>query len=142
MINYMTGKHIVACYGSLKEDFYNHGALGKDANLLGKTSYAGVMYLHGSYPNLYKPINNKCDGTQSPFCYHLARTHILEVYEIGDTANANIEMMEFGAGYYSEEIDTDWGKATIYLNPHEVYDPELDEWIGNYSQELLKSKGI
>lgn len=125
---------LVAVYGSLKKGFYNHPALGADAEFLGNSSVIGVMYCNGSYPKLYHP-----DGYGSPFNEDLQRKHELEVYRIGDKAYQGIAMMEKGAGYTSERIDTPYGEATIYYMPHNRFS-EHDYWIEAYVQETPLSR--
>lgn len=113
---------LIATYGSLKKGFYNHGALGTDAKLMGKSRVFGVMYTNGSYPKLYHAeLQNE-----------LARSHEVEVYDISDKAYEGIYAMEIGAGYELDEIETKWGIAGIYYMPQSRFDEE-DEWIEEYT---------
>lgn len=125
---------LVACFGSLKKGFYNHRALG-EVDYLGNTTVYGVMYLHGSYPRLYHVVNDDYD---SPFRLPLEKTHEVEVYSVDQAHYEGVRSMELGAGYEEEEIDTPYGKAKIYFNPHTVFSPSIDKWIPAYTHELLK----
>ena len=117
---------LVACYGSLKKGYYNHGALGDDAEFLGKDSVRAVMYSNGAYPKLYHS-----DGYGSPLDEDHQRNHELEIYRVNDRAYKRIDQMELGAGYEAEQIDTEWGPATIYYMPHKNF-TNADKWVEKY----------
>lgn len=120
---------LIACYGSLKKGHYNNAALGADADFKGESKVRGVMYSNGSYPKLY---NYTIAGTAFPHLdQSLARDHVLEVYNIDDKHFARIDAMELGAGYVAEQIDTEWGPATIWYMPHEHFDSS-DKWVESY----------
>ena len=133
-----TGRHLVACYGSLKEGFYNHPALGADAKLMGYAKVSGVMYLCGSYPHLYHSDGSteELEFGETPFAESLERQHVVEVYEINSDAFRSINNMELGAGYSAETLDTEWGAATVYITDPECYSPRL-EWIEAYTKEKV-----
>lgn len=118
---------LVAVYGSLKKGYYNHRALGEDAEFLGTDTVCGVMYNNGSYPKLYK-IHPK---NALPFPKSLSRDHVIEVYRISDEPYERITSMELGAGYAPEDIKTIYGMATIYYMPHENFWPG-DEWVEQF----------
>lgn len=126
---------LVACYGSLKKGYYNHGALGDDAEFLGKDSVRAVMYSNGAYPKLYK-VELEADGEGGLNAEYVfdplnSRNHELEIYQVNDRAYKRIDQMELGAGYEAEQIDTEWGPATIYYMPHENFNSE-DKWVEKY----------
>ncbi len=127
---------LIACYGSLKKGFYNHKALGLDAEFLGTVPVWGVMYWNGSYPKLYKANGNF--GTESLFDVSKQAKHEVEIYRISPECAKVVSIMEEGAGYVAEEIETPYGAAVIYYMPHARFDSD-DEWIPEYSQELLES---
>lgn len=132
---------LVACYGSLKEGFYNHRVLGEDAEFLGKSLVQGVMYWNGSYPKLYKPYTPVEEYGDRPanllaIEHKNARDHELEIYRVSEKAFDHINAMELGAGYVAEEIETEWGPATIYWMPHENFS-DTDKWIAGYTKELF-----
>lgn len=124
---------LVACFGSLKKGFYNHAALGA-AEFLGSTSVLGVMYLHGSYPRMYHVVNDDYD---SPFGLDKERAHEVEVYSVDEAHYQGVRAMELGAGYFEEEIETPYGVAKIYFNPHSVFSPGMDKYIAAYTKEVL-----
>lgn len=120
---------LVAAYGSLKAGFYNHGAL-DGAQLLGKSWVYGVMYWNGSYPKLYKV-------GEGPLGYEHAAEHELEIYDVEEEAYNRIKVMELGAGYTEEEVETEWGPAKIYYMPeNRFYDG--DQWIVAYTKTLFE----
>lgn len=142
-----TGRHLVACYGSLKQGFYNHYMLGDDKEFKGTLKLRGVMYLCGSYPRLYNWACNweKTDKPHpdveghhacTPFCENLERSHEIEVYEVNHDAYIAIKYMELGAGYVEEDIDTEWGVAKIYYSKPEAHS-KYHQWIEAYTQAAI-----
>lgn len=129
---------LIACYGSLKRGFYNHGALGEDAEFLGTTTVRGVMYWNGVYPKLYH-FDTEGDVDEAngcSFCYNSSKDHEVEIYKVNDRAYEYIKAMEVGAGYEPERLETEWGTATIYYMPHDNFNSD-DEWIEGYTLELV-----
>lgn len=122
---------LVAFYGSLKRGHYNHSALGADAEFLGEGVVRGVMYSNGSYPKLYHFAVGLGDNLDGVLVEDLERDHVLEIYKINEEAYRGIHNMELGAGYVAEEIETDWGPATIYYMPHEHFS-NSDKWVESY----------
>lgn len=117
---------LVACYGSLKKGYYNHSALGKDAEFMGNSSVSGVMYSNGSYPKLYH-----ADMPFGEFEEDKQRDHVLEVYNVNDDAYRRIENMEVGAGYVTEHVKTPYGEAAIWYMPHGNFSSH-DQWVEKY----------
>lgn len=115
---------LIGAYGSLKEGFYNHGALGLTAKLVGKSSVKGVMHLRGSYPVL---VHGKGDD---------ALEHELEIYNISESAFNRIHHMELMAGYVEEELKTPFGVVTMWWMPKEGL-TDYDKWIPAYTKEVL-----
>jgi len=102
--------HLIAVYGSLRQGLGNHGMI-KYEELLGtfRTEPKYSMYSIGSsFPGLKK------DGTTSI---------VMEVYEVGDETMDRVNMLEGyvegGAKennhYNSEDIDTPFGKAKLFI---------------------------
>lgn len=121
---------LIACYGSLKKGKYNHDGLGEGAEFMGDHSVRGVMYSNGSYPKLYHPMTG-LDETLQEIEGEETRDHALEVYNISDEAYRNIESMEIGAGYVTEQIETPYGTAAIWYMPHEHFS-NTDKWVESY----------
>lgn len=127
---------LIACYGSLKKGYYNHSAVGPDAEFKGNATVHGVMYSNGSYPKLYRDIlkeeeQQKVERKNPEFLSSLARDHVLEVYDVNDYAFRSINGMELGAGYIAESIETPYGPATIWYMPHERFSSS-DKWVEKY----------
>ena len=80
---------IVAVYGSLKKNKYNHSMLSESV-MLDTSTIVGDLFSMGSYPALVK--NEK--GTK----------HDVELYHVSDSEYKSIFDMEIGAGYYEEEV--------------------------------------
>ncbi len=136
-------KHLIATYGSLRKGFYNHAWLGHDPVFKGNDDIFGVMYLaYSSYPHLYhesdKPFTLDIGETTLPFRKSMSRPHKIEIYEIDNFNFHAIDAMEKEAGYSPETIDTKFGKATIWFNPHEKFNSNL-KWIEAYTKELVKA---
>ena len=73
---------IIAVYGSLKSDHYNH-ILIKGSTFLGKSTINATMYSLGSYPAII-------DGEDE---------HEVELYEVSSEVARRVRGMEIGAGY-------------------------------------------
>lgn len=117
---------LIACYGSLKKGYYNHGWLGEGAEFKGIYSVRGVMYSNGAYPKLYKIDPESLKETNLR-----ERDYVVEVYEISEPKFNGIEMMELGAGYVTEHIETPYGLAAIWYMPHERFSSH-DKWVESY----------
>lgn len=132
----MIGKErvLIAAYGSLKEGFYNHPALGEDAELKGKTTVIGWMYLTGGgYPRLYHEYMGQWFDGLRP----VPTTYEVEIYSVNVDAYEGIRYMELGAGYNEEELLTEWGTAKIYWSKPEAHSPNHKS-IKAYNIELFQ----
>ena len=89
--------NLIAVYGSLKKDKYNHRLLGQ-SEFKGNTKVKGILYSVGSYPVILDG-DNEYDA---------------EVYEVPEKEYVSIESMELGAGYEVRKISTEWGEATVF----------------------------
>lgn len=103
--------NIIAVYGTLKEGYYNYDYLLKDnSEFLGNHIIKGSMQLaNAGYPYLFKKDDYR---------------YGLEIYKVDEFTFESIDAMEKGAGYYSEEIDTPYGKATIYYAEDRLFDKD------------------
>jgi len=80
---------IIAVYGSLKKDKYNHGMI-SEAVMLDKSTVVGDLYSMGAYPAL---VQNK-----------KGKTHDVELYHVSEEEYQRIYNMEIGAGYFEEKL--------------------------------------
>ena len=91
-------------YGSLRKGHYNNDRiLGEGSELIGTTSLPGFdLYSLGAYPCAV-PVDDP--------------NHFLvgEVWEIPNEVARGISAMERGAGYDEKEVNTEWGKANIWI---------------------------
>jgi len=91
----------IAVYGTLREGGYNY------RKSIGKPLFSGfvplpyIMVLPYSYPALVNDNN--------------MRDVKIEVYDVPDSTYNSIDIMELGAGYHKEEIETPVGKADIWV---------------------------
>ena len=124
---------LVAVYGSLKKGFYNHPWL-EGSDFVGYGSIGGFMYLCGSYPRLFthKPKGDPLD--------HPLLAHTLELYSVPRGVYDSIESMEMGAGYYTEEINTKYGPAIVFLAEPDTYST-FYPFLTSYDKDGLAKYG-
>jgi gamma-glutamylcyclotransferase (GGCT)/AIG2-like uncharacterized protein YtfP len=104
-------------YGSLKEGEYNFGRFGETNVLQKNVKINGfLLYSLGPYPCVVK-TNNPEDFV------------IGEIHEVSEGNYNNIARMEFGAGYYSEELKFGEISATIF--------PMKNNNLGYYKAKLI-----
>lgn len=96
---------LMAVYGSLRKDMHNSHKL-STAQFLGvETIWGYDMYSLGSYPYIIKG-----EGKVT-----------FEIYEVPEREAKAIARMELGAGYREEQLETEYGMATIYVMASEEH---------------------
>ena len=84
---------MIACYGSLRKGFHNHGRWGK-MTLKGRSEVRGYMTLvYDSYPELVLDDS--------------AESHEVEIYEVSDDTFDIINNVELSSGYTAVNFDED-----------------------------------
>lgn len=109
--------------------------LGPNARHIDNFPVKGAMYLHHSYPKLYKPDTRTADNL-NPFRQELVNEHWGEVWRLDQEHFAAIRMMELAEGYVDEMITTGSGPAHIFWMPWEKFDG-TDIPIHEYSYKTL-----
>ena len=128
---------LIASYGSLRKGFHNHHRLGENALYKGSTVIKGIMYLVSNYPHFHLVEPEKEGHTPHPlFDPKLEEFHHAEVYDISSEAYNEIDNMECGAGYINHIIETEFGPATIWINPNDPSKSEGLKYIEEYTQEI------
>lgn len=124
---------LLAVYGTLKRGYGNHQALISDWKFIGTTRVKGFdMYQMGF-----------------PMIFHGEREITIEVFEIPDKPGAlrrvdalegYTEGSEHNTFYLREEIDTEFGRAYIYVGAREgrsVNLPLIEDGCWGYKRELV-----
>lgn len=125
---------LLATYGTLKRGYGNHRALISDWKFVGTTRVKGFDMYHMGFPMIF----------------HGQGEITIEVFEIPDTPNAlrRVDSLEGynpdredNTFYLREEIDTEFGKAFIYVGAREGRSsnlPLIEDgcWVG-YKRELV-----
>jgi len=112
---------LIATYGSLKREFYNHGRMGEQV-YLGNMVVRGLMSLvYGAYPRLFLTE----DGGE----------HEVEVFEVREETFEALDMMEVSAGYVQTTINTPFGEATMWVVESE--DMLGGERIEAYTRDVI-----
>jgi gamma-glutamylcyclotransferase (GGCT)/AIG2-like uncharacterized protein YtfP len=98
-------KNLIAVYGSLRLGDYNYKYFENGLSHQGRGLASGVkLYSLGAYPCIVKSGNEK-------------DTVVVDVFEVVDTITSRrIDGMEYGAGYYSDNLEVtfeDGSKAKI-----------------------------
>lgn len=101
---------LVAVYGSLRKGFNNHTLL-KDCEQVGVTKLQGFkMHSLSAYPAVYHSQDDNAIIT-------------VEVYEVSDSVlERDLDRLEGHPVFYKrEEVDTEFGKAWVYVMVSDRY---------------------
>ena len=120
-------KYLLAAYGSLKKNYWNHDAYLERSEYMGgiKTDAAYTLVDFGPYPAVLE------GGTTGIHC---------EVYRVSKRTLIAVGRMELSAGYDVRVIDTKYGKTCFFVYTHDdcIGYPRVasGEWIPEEVDDL------